>query len=100
MVYGSKLACKWYQSEFDLDCTQSVTVVFLFVSRNQKINFLVFFSLLRSFEHVSKQPKQTYLFLNKPQQTQIFFQPYTYRYSVGWTRVVRHVQVHHKVLVL
>jgi hypothetical protein len=78
------------------NCTQSVTVVFLFVPRNQKINFLVCFSLFRSFE----QPIQTYLFLNKPKQTQIFFQPYTYRYSVGWTRVVRHVQVHHKFLVL
>jgi hypothetical protein len=81
-------------------CTQSVSVVFRFGSRNQKLLLLVCFGLFRSFEHVSKQPKQTYLFLNIPKQTQIFLKPYTYSYSVGQTLVGRHAQVHHKVLVL
>ncbi len=49
--------------------TQSVSVVFRFVSRNQKTFFSVCFGLFRCFGPVSKQPKQTEFSRNKPKQT-------------------------------
>ncbi len=45
--------------------TQSVSVVFRFVLRNQKM----FSGLFRCFRPVSKQPKQTELFRNKPKKS-------------------------------
>ncbi len=45
--------------------TQSVSVVFRFVSRNQKH----FFGLFRCFGPVSKQPKQTEFCQNKPKKS-------------------------------
>jgi hypothetical protein len=50
--------------------TQSVSVLFQFVSRNQKTIFSVYFGLFRCFGSVSKQPKQTELCRNKPKQTE------------------------------
>ncbi len=50
--------------------TQSVSVVFRFVSRNQKSFFSVCFGLFRCFGPVSKQPKQTEFSRNKPKQTE------------------------------
>ena len=44
---------------------QSVSVVFRFV---------LVTGLFRCFEHVSKQPKQTYLFRNEPKQQQKSFE--------------------------
>jgi hypothetical protein len=45
--------------------TQSVSLVFRFISRNQKKKNSVCYGVM-----VSKQPKQTELFLNKPKQTE------------------------------
>ncbi len=50
--------------------TPSVLVVFCFVSRNQKT---FFFGLFRCFGPVSKQPKQTELYRNKPKKLQKTF---------------------------
>ncbi len=49
---------------------RSVSVVFRFVSWNQKQKKSVCFGLFWCFEFISKQPKQTELFLNKPKQTE------------------------------
>ncbi len=46
--------------------------------------FSVCLSRSRCFEHVSKQPKQTCRFRNKPKNNS---EKYTSRYSVGWTLV-------------
>jgi hypothetical protein len=58
--------------------TQSVSVVFRFVSQNQKTLFSVCFAkpknfvfgLFRCFGPVSKQPKQTAFSRDKPKQTE------------------------------
>ncbi len=49
--------------------TRSVSVVFWFVSRNQKTFFSVCFGWFRCFGPVSKQPKQTELSRNKPKKS-------------------------------
>jgi hypothetical protein len=53
--------------------TQSVSVVFRFVSRNQKTFFSDCFGLFRCFGSVSKQPKQTQLCQNKQKNLQKTF---------------------------
>jgi len=53
------------------------------------------FGLLRCFEHVSKQPKQTKLFRKKPKKTKKNCKLCSSRYSIHWTLVGRHVQVQH-----